>query len=122
MGQESTEKGGKSHVVLARGAKEQELNGWGEFKVRKPVRKSKAVVDSRWALARKMMGGGQNAKARLLAEDFVPRVAKCEGSLAGKMRRLVCWPMVTRIRISGRALRMPPDAGFFVPRISRSFL
>ena len=73
LGQELSEEEEVAHANLAREAKAAKLADWDSLEVFKPLRAGavrKAAVDTRWALAWKMVEGVKTARARRLAEGF----------------------------------------------------
>ena len=61
------------HADLAREAKARDLDACGQFKVLSPVKlgaRTKAVVETRWALTWKKVEGQKTAMARLDARGF----------------------------------------------------
>ena len=58
-------------MAQVRSAKGRGYRAWGEFKVFPPVKRgapTKAAANSRWVIARKIVDGARNVKARLVAE------------------------------------------------------
>ena len=73
LGQGFTEEEEKLHGGLSSAAMEREPNAWENFKALQPPRRrtpSKSVVDTRWALTRRMVDGEKDVKARLVAKSY----------------------------------------------------
>ena len=88
LGQELAGEEERAQTDLVTKAKERELDAWERLKVYSPVHvgtQAKDVVDTRWVLTWKEVGGKKTEKARLAAEgnqgpdlrDGSVRIARC---------------------------------------------
>ena len=73
LGQELSAEDAHRFVKEVDAAKRHELEAWGKFEVLLPVlgtKVTKDIVDTRWVLTWKALGGKRTANARLVARGF----------------------------------------------------
>ena len=91
LGRDVTGEDGKSNLELVGDAEEHRRSAWNRFKVFSPIKEggnSKAIVDTRWVLPWKVVGGKNTAKARPVAEGYKdPDMKEGNVSCAGCVSR-----------------------------------